>query len=238
MTTTFKQIMKKKFLLIMGIFSFGIIHAQVGINTQNPLGAFHIDPKANTTGTSIAPANDSDDFIVTGTGVGIGTAAPTANLDVRGRVRIADGTQATGNIFTTDGTGLGYWDATFQFKILQSTVYNGLLLPVGSWLTVTPEIELAVGKWMLIARLVTKNTCASTYFTWIRLLDLSTSNAINAAGSRPSYDGAYYDIVETTGVIEITSGSKKVVLQGQNWSNCTYTSPDMGGSYVYAIKLS
>lgn len=231
--------MKKKILLLMGVFSLGIIHAQVGINTKNPLGAFHIDPKANTTGTVAAPVNDSDDFIVSNSGkVGIGTVAPSASLDVRGAIRIADGTQAAGNIFTTNGSGLGYWDPTFQFKILKSTVYNGLLLPSGSWLTVAPDLELTVGKWMLIARLVTKNSCASTYFTWIRLLDMNTGNAINAVGSRPSYDGTYYDIVETTGVVEITSGSKKVVLQGQNWSTCTYTSPDMGGSYIYAIKLS
>lgn len=231
--------MKKNLFLLMGILAVGMSKAQVGINTKNPLGAFHVDPKANTTGTATIPVSDSDDFIVSHNGlVGIGTAAPTANLDVRGGVRIADGTQAQGNIFTTNGTGLGYWDPSFQFKIIQSTVYNGLLLPTGSWLTVTPQIELSVGKWMLIARLVTKNNCASTYFTWIRLLDVSTGNAINAAGVRPSYDGTYYDIVETMGVIEISSGTKKVVLQGQNWSTCTYTSPDMGGSYIYAIKLS
>ncbi|SHF18382.1 hypothetical protein [Dysgonomonas macrotermitis] len=232
--------MKKKILLLMGIFSSGIICSQVGINTQNPLGVFHVDPLANTnvTGTN----GYEDDVIVTSTGnVGIGTVTPTAKLDVRGSVRIADGTQAEGKIFTTAGTGLGYWAETFKFQIIESSVYDGLLLPGGNgaaWLAVTPEVELTAGKWMLMARLVTKNACASTYFTWLRLLDASTGNAINAAGGRPSYDGAYYDIVETVGVIDITSGTKKVVLQGQNWSNCTYTSPDLGGSYLYAIKLS
>lgn len=62
--------MKKKILLLMGIFSIGIAQAQVGINTKNPEGVFHIDVKGNTSGTT----NISDDMIakLSGTGVSVG----------------------------------------------------------------------------------------------------------------------------------------------------------------------
>lgn len=63
------------------VLSFGLLastiicHAQVGINTTNPLATFHIDGNKDndTTPTSTQQAND---FIVTSTGAtGIGTAA-------------------------------------------------------------------------------------------------------------------------------------------------------------------
>ncbi len=62
--------MKKKILLLMGIFSIGILQAQVGINTKAPQGVFHIDVNGNTSGAT----NISDDMIVklSGTGVSVG----------------------------------------------------------------------------------------------------------------------------------------------------------------------
>ncbi|SHF20831.1 hypothetical protein [Dysgonomonas macrotermitis] len=105
--------MKKKILLLMGVFSLGILNAQVGINTLNPFGIFHVDSKGNTGGTASSPSNDSDDVIVTNEGkVGIGTAAPTEKLDVRGKIRIADGTQSDGYVLKSDASGNAYWGPT------------------------------------------------------------------------------------------------------------------------------
>ena len=65
----------------MVVFSLGIVHAQVGINTQTPLGIFHIDPKGDTSG---GITNTSDDIIVTATGnVGIGTISPDARMHIK-----------------------------------------------------------------------------------------------------------------------------------------------------------
>lgn len=44
----------------MGIFSLGILSAQIGINTQNPRGVFHIDKKGN----SGSFTNLEDDIII------------------------------------------------------------------------------------------------------------------------------------------------------------------------------
>jgi hypothetical protein len=47
--------------------------------------------------------------VALGGGVGIGTNAPTAKLEVDGTVKIVDGTQAAGYVFTSDASGNGSW---------------------------------------------------------------------------------------------------------------------------------
>jgi len=41
--------------------------------------------------------------------VGIGTTSPTAKLDVEGNVKVADGTQGSGKVLTSDANGLASW---------------------------------------------------------------------------------------------------------------------------------
>ena len=54
-----------KLLLILGLSTF-LAQAQVGINTKNPQGVFHIDPLSNT----VASTGILDDFIVANDGKG------------------------------------------------------------------------------------------------------------------------------------------------------------------------
>jgi hypothetical protein len=70
--------------------------AQVGINTTQPAGAFHV--------------NAGEDVVVGATGnVGIHTTTPQAKLDVVGPVQITDGLQAEGSILTSDSEGNARW---------------------------------------------------------------------------------------------------------------------------------
>lgn len=73
--------MKKKILLLMGVFSIGIaIHAQIGINTDTPLALFHIDAKRNTISAS---AGVDDDLVVNNVGnLGLGTTTPPNKVSV------------------------------------------------------------------------------------------------------------------------------------------------------------
>ncbi len=69
--------MKKKILLLMGIFSIGIItYAQVGINTKNPIGIFHVDPKGDT--NTSGSVGITDDLIIDKSGnIGVGVLPRT-----------------------------------------------------------------------------------------------------------------------------------------------------------------
>jgi hypothetical protein len=79
--------------------------AQVGVNTTQPEGAFHVKAGSN---------NDKDVVVKDGTGnVGIHTTTPQAKLEVVGSkpgiVQIIDGLQAEGNILTSDADGNARW---------------------------------------------------------------------------------------------------------------------------------
>ena len=55
--------------------------------------------------------------------VGIGTANPLSKFDVRGKVKILDGTEGTGKVFTSDAAGIGSWQV-----LPPGNVPNGTLL--------------------------------------------------------------------------------------------------------------
>jgi len=76
-----KQILTS-ILLVVGFAA----NAQVGINTQNPQGTFHVDGAKDNAATGAPTALQSvNDFLVTSTGnVGVGTATPGAKLEVNG----------------------------------------------------------------------------------------------------------------------------------------------------------
>lgn len=75
--------MRNKVLLL---FLFPLIYsAQVGINTTNPNGIFHIDGTKDNSATSTA-TQELNDFVVKSDGkVGIGTANPTELLSMAGQ---------------------------------------------------------------------------------------------------------------------------------------------------------
>ncbi|QYN51108.1 hypothetical protein [Apibacter sp. ESL0404] len=73
--------MKTKFIFL-GMLSIPILAlSQVGVNTNNPQGIFHVDgAKDNPDTGSSTPFQDANDFIVTSDGsVGVGTTSPDAS---------------------------------------------------------------------------------------------------------------------------------------------------------------
>ncbi|ANF51210.1 hypothetical protein A0O34_12125 [Chryseobacterium glaciei] len=89
--------MKKRLLVILLCVS-SFHYAQVGINTTNPQGVFHIDGSKDNPTTGVpSVVQQSNDFSVIGSSglgtgtitVGIGTTAPTQSLDIaNGNLRI------------------------------------------------------------------------------------------------------------------------------------------------------
>lgn len=133
----------KKFLLLMTFLSIlGQSIAQVGINTRNPQGVFHIDGRSSAattnpdTGTPSA-AQQVDDLLVDINGnVGIGTVSPQAKLDVMGNVIIAGGSPVVDKVLTSDNQGIGSWKDFDRSKgiAVWSITATGLNIPAGAFL--------------------------------------------------------------------------------------------------------
>ncbi|WP_048510926.1 hypothetical protein [Chryseobacterium sp. FH2] len=76
----------KKIILLITSLAFVSAYTQVGINTANPQGIFHVDGSRDNAVTGVSTAlQQSNDFVVTSNGsVGIGTNTPNASaiLDI------------------------------------------------------------------------------------------------------------------------------------------------------------
>jgi len=77
--------MKKIFLLSL-LSAGALVSAQVGVNTENPQGIFHIDGAKDNAATGVPTTiQQANDVIVTAQGrMGVGNTAPTSKLEVNG----------------------------------------------------------------------------------------------------------------------------------------------------------
>lgn len=80
--------MKKSFLLIFSLLIAGVCVSQVGVNTETPIGIFHIDSTGDTTTQG---DNSVDDIVIDSQGnVAIGGTSAQAKVDINGNLRIGD----------------------------------------------------------------------------------------------------------------------------------------------------
>nr|WP_297163235.1 hypothetical protein [uncultured Dysgonomonas sp.] len=106
----------RKYLFIAAIVCLACkVQAQIGINTESPMGVLHIDAKGNTSSST----NVSDDVLIDKNGnVGVGTVSPTAKLhiDASGTglpaMRLSDGTEGLNKVLgSKDANGNMTWIA-------------------------------------------------------------------------------------------------------------------------------
>lgn len=89
--------------------------AQIGINTSDVMGVFHLDGKKDNTVGAITPAQESNDIFVDNEGnMGVGTLTPTAKLHLKsdelyGAFKLSDGTQGLQRVLLGDADGNAYW---------------------------------------------------------------------------------------------------------------------------------
>ena len=179
----------KKNLLLLAIFSFTCLNAQVGINTENPQGVLHVDAAGNTNGA----ANTSDDVVVSTTGnVGVGTIAPAAKVDIRtstasGGLRLQDGTQGAGKVLSSDANGNASWTnlipgitagthSTTNIALSNSYKYLGMF------------VSVPPGKSQVYVGGMVREATAAGYVT-MRLSDSSTSLSLAGITQTPGLAG-------------------------------------------------
>lgn len=164
--------MRRKNLLLMGIFSLGILNAQVGVNTKTPLGVLHIDPAGNT--NAAGTSGTGDDIVVKSNGqVGIGTISPAKTLDLRGKFKLVDGTQFDGYFLTSDVDGNGSWKKTMQMKGFVNGVTKFPVLTKVAPVYTGTYISLPAGTWVIAFTCTYRDSAIANYIIW----RLSTSSA-------------------------------------------------------------
>lgn len=75
--------LKKRLLLLFLLGTTFSLFAQVGINTKDAIGTFHVDGKIDNLKTPTDEQADNDFIVTTNGNVGIGTIDPTTKFDLR-----------------------------------------------------------------------------------------------------------------------------------------------------------
>lgn len=90
----------------------GASRGYIGSVTGNAQDVDFGTSTGNTGSLHLATANTPRVTVLNTGNVGIGTTTPTQKLDVAGKVRIHDGTQAAGRILTSDADGVATWSTS------------------------------------------------------------------------------------------------------------------------------
>lgn len=182
--------MKLSLLFVFYVLFFtGISFSQVGINTSQPQGIFHIDSKNNTSGVT----NTSDDVIVTSKGyLGVGTVVPDAALHIKttgtqkdpvSAFKLQDGSEGSGKYLVSNADGVGSWASVVNGNSVRGVLGAGVTLNLytaganNTFYDTKSYIDLPVGRWMVyvVMRMpVVKSTDNLSY--WLRT-SFSDSNS-------------------------------------------------------------
>jgi trimeric autotransporter adhesin len=178
--------------------------------------------------------------------VGIGTGAPTAKLDIRGQVRIVNGTQGTGRVLTSDASGNTSWQAVSTsssnvcyIKDVKSSGISGGNFTSLAWQT--RDLNTVEGNSSLVTLAANQFTLqAGTYIIRIdapayavaghKAKLRNITDAADAIIGRAAF-ASNPDAGESTSIAEgmITITSAKV-FQVQHYCNVTQNANGFGGS--------
>lgn len=111
---------KIQLFIINSLLMFAVvISAQVGINTQDVRGVFHLDAgKDNPASGTISASQVANDVMVDANGnMGVGTIAPVARLHLKADApfkafRLEDGSEGENRILQGDKDGRAFWGMT------------------------------------------------------------------------------------------------------------------------------
>ncbi|NDW10818.1 hypothetical protein [Dysgonomonas sp. 520] len=170
--------MKKSSLILLIFLAVTALKAQVGVNTENPQGIFHIDGKRDTNGNT----NVADDVVVTSDGnMGVGTVSPSNTLEINnGSFKYVNGNQKSGYVLQSDADGNADW-----------VIQKARRTIVGDLTSLTPDltstskyagvsITLPAGIWQIT--FIGTYNAGKTTTPYNIIWDLSTSSTTNTGG--------------------------------------------------------
>ena len=196
--------MKKKFLLLIGIFSFGLIHSQIAINTDAPaIGTLlNVDPLGNNSSSNILKYQDDISVDYNGN-MGIGTTTPQARLHIVSNsspaFRLVDGNQGNKKLLICkDATGIGQWgEAVFSnfgtIPFDHITLSGSDIIAQGAaFYTGLSYTFSKVGVYSIsITTKCSINNQTNTFVRWAQLLPTSSNIGTAWGASSPRFDGGY-----------------------------------------------
>jgi hypothetical protein len=117
-----------------GIFGYSTAIGYAGVTADGGNGAYGLWASSSSSATAGLFENSSTGpGLVVSTGpVGIGTMNPAAKLDVEGNVKIADGTQASNYVLTSDANGLASWKPSGVYTGTCVTSYSASTTTLGN----------------------------------------------------------------------------------------------------------
>lgn len=167
--------MKKNVIIVCLMVLGSLSHSQVGINTSNPRGVFHVDGgKDNPISGSPGIAQQLNDFTVTSSGsVGIGTVSPGAKLEINngtspGALKLIDGTQGANKVLTSDVAGVATWRSSASITPTVLGVFPSATTIASNGAATSFRysqifIDLPRGKWIVSAGLAFTNIGATGF---------------------------------------------------------------------------
>jgi len=214
--------MKKKYLLLLIIFAFQDISAQLGIDTSVPVGIFHVDASKNNLNAAPTSTTVVDDFIISNSAgtegyIGIGNSSPKVKLDVR--------TTAGNN----SAIGIGNTTLTADAAKEGALRYNGTILQYSNGLEwVNIESTTNSNKSVVIANKTdTPNIPHRTsyYFGWNKIYDSNnnfTAGSNGAGETNPT--GGYFTAPRTGNYLATFTFAANTLVQA--FQNTTFDDPN------------
>lgn len=195
-------------------------------------------------------------MIITSDGnVGIGTSSPTEKLDVRGKLKLVDGTQGKGRILTSDPSGVAKWKYLFLESKIDGTMSWSPNTQIGNsnWNSIG-YIDLSPGLYLIYYKVhLLKPSGNAVYMRTFMSTDLlnnhsagsiapivGSSNFISLERDGESFISFYYTNT-TDGTVRLylnfnsddSSIRRSAYGQNTNWKGVRWDE-----NYIYAIPSS